>query len=109
MSSMAFKRRITTNTKAPKVEEDLDQGQNEKGIPVSQRRDHGWRYWATHEYAKYWYFLGALFLDLFILLEAYTHYWGNVAGVVMVIGVIGLVLLEIWGYGYFWGKNGILG
>ena len=46
-----------------------------------------------------------MFLDLFLFLEAYTQYWESVAGVAMVIVVIGLVLLEFWGYGHLWGKD----
>jgi hypothetical protein len=107
LSYMAFKRRISTKAKISD-ENDPDQDAGGKGIPVRQRRDPGWRYWLTHEYAKYWYLLGSLFLDLFLFLEAYTQYWVGVAGVVIVIVVIGLVLLEFWGYGYLWGKKGRL-
>jgi hypothetical protein len=107
LSSMAFKRRISTNAKVPK-EADPDLDREEKGVPVSQRRDRGWRYWLAHDYAKYWYLLGAMFLDLFLLLEAYTQDSESIVGVVLVIAVIGLVLLEFWGYGYLWGKKGRL-
>jgi hypothetical protein len=107
LSSMAFKRRISTNAKAPE-EADPDQGLGEKDIPVRQRRDRGWSYWITHEYAKYWYLLGAMFLDLFLFLEAYTQYSESVVSVVLVIAVIGLILLEFWSYRYLWGKHGRL-
>lgn len=104
---MAFKRRISTKAKTSK-EDDADPDVGGNDVPIRERRDPGWRYWLTHEYAKYWYLLGSMFLDIFLLLEAYTQYSEGVAGVVIVIVVIGLVLLEVWGYGHLWGKKGRL-
>ena len=102
---MAYKRRITTQ-KMEEAQDDLDQPGDDRRRPVSQRPDRGWGYWATHDYARYWYFLGAMFLDLFILLEALTVPLDNIISTVMVITVVGLVLVEIWGYNYLWGKDG---
>lgn len=102
---MAYKRKITTK-QVEDVPDDLERPGDDRRRPVSQRTDRGWVYWATHDYAKYWYFLGAMFLDLFILLEALTGRLDDLISTVLVIAVIGLVLIEVWGFTRLWGKNG---
>ena len=103
---MAHKRKITTKVTTEEDHADVDGLYDPRDIPVRYRKDPGWKQWVTQEYAMYWYLLAAMFLDLFLLLEAYTHHWGELLGTVTVIGVIGIVLLEVWGYFRLWGKNG---
>jgi hypothetical protein len=103
---MAHKRKITVKVPSQVEQEDHQELYDQNEIPVRNRKDLGWRHWVTHEYARYWYFLGAMFLDLVLLLEAYTRHWVGLPLTILVIALIGLVLIEVWGYFHLWGKGG---
>ena len=105
LNTMAYKRKITVNDVKDEVEKDPGDDGDDREIPVRYRVDRGWWSWVTHEYARYWYVLGALFLDSFWFLEAYESYLGSLVGTVMIIVLVGFVLLEIWGYTYLWKKK----
>jgi len=65
-----------------------------------------WRDWALRRYARSWYWLGVIFLDIAILLESLRQ------GVDVVVAggvAAGALLIEITLFLRIWGRNAPLG
>ena len=54
---MAHKRKLVMERKAPEVEEE------------DQPQELGWKDWLLRRYARSWYWIGVMFIDVVIFLE----------------------------------------
>jgi hypothetical protein len=88
---MAYKRRVEVEAKPPQVEEEVELE------PL------GWKDWLLKKYARAWYWVGCLFLDVIIFLEMQRLLNTNalVAGMAAVAGAVVQLALyfRIWGRG----------
>jgi hypothetical protein len=100
---MASKRKITV--KVPPPGED-DEWTSENLKPVALRRDRGWRDWLLRDYLRYWYFVGCLVADVFIVLEVWQSVDNGLSTSVPIIVLTAMVLAEFLFYLALWGKNG---
>ncbi len=97
---MAEKRRLNVSEQN-QIEEEA-----EEGLP-SKYKNIGWKEWLKVDFARYWFVVIALMIDLFFGLEA--------ANTVSGMGSLGLAIflafalpVEVFLYIYLWGKKGIL-
>ena len=81
----------------------------EKPIPAEEEPsdEMGWRDWLLLRYARVWYWLVALFLDMIIFFELQRTLGLGV--VVSATIVIFLVVVELYLFLRIWGKGGPLG
>lgn len=94
---MAYKRKVG--------EKDLSAPQEDHSkVVASPGKSHvlGWREWLYHDLLRYFYFLGCLFLDLFVPLSLLM--WdGGIWRIILAIVFLALaVLLEVYIYRILW-------
>ena len=89
---MAQKRRVEVEAKPPPSEE----------VP----EELGWRDWFLKRYARAWYWVGCLFLDVIIFLEMQRLLSTNALVAGMAAVAVGVVQLAI--YFRIWGRGGLL-
>ncbi len=98
---MATKRKITVKVPPPEVEETEDRLK-----PVVMRRDPGWRGWFLGDYLRYWYFIGCLMVDAFILLQVWQMVEPGLSVSVPIIILVAMVIAEALLYLALWGRDG---
>ncbi len=89
---MAQKRRVEVEAKAPQAEEEPE--------------ELGWKDWLLKKYARAWYWVGCLFLDVMIFLEMQRLLSTNalVAG----MAAVAVAVLQLAIYFRIWGRGGPL-
>jgi len=92
---MARKRQI-------KVERVSATEPSEEEIP-KKYRDESWGDWFKGSYAKWWYVLLCVIIDIFLALEISRYLSGSWAYFVPIIVVLILVMLEIYLFHHLWG------
>ncbi|NYT12095.1 MAG: hypothetical protein GKC03_06015 [Methanomassiliicoccales archaeon] len=92
---MARKRQI-------KVERVSATEPSDEDIP-KKFRDEGWNKWFKESYAKWWYGLLCMIVDLFLALEVSRYLSGSWIYFVPLIVVLILVMLEIYLFHRLWG------
>ena len=97
---MAEKRRLRVSGQ-DQIEEETEEG------PPRKYQDIGWKEWLKVDFARYWFVVIALMIDLLFGLEA--------ANTISGMGSLGLAIFlaiaipaEVFLYIYIWGKKGIL-
>jgi len=85
-------------------EQDEDQNLSEDEITRIMRAKMPWWDWFVHDYARYWYVLGAISLDVFLVLSLVQAYnLTDALGLVSVIAVLAAILaVEILGFLRLW-------
>jgi hypothetical protein len=100
---MAIKRKITVKVSPPaENEEETD----ERLKPVVLRRDRGWKDWLLRDYLRYWYFVGCLMCDVFVVLEVWVIVEPGLSTSIPIIVLTAMALAEFLVYLALWGKNG---
>ena len=99
---MATKRKITVKVPPPDDGDETGEGQR----PVIIRRDRGWRDWFLRDYLRYWYFVGCLMGDAFIVMEVWRGVDPGLSTSVPLIVLTMLALGEFLAYLALWGNNG---
>lgn len=100
---MAIKRKITVKVSPPaESEEETD----ERLKPVVLRRDRGWKDWLLRDYLRYWYFVGCLMGDVFVVLEVWVIVEPGLSTSIPIIVLTAMALAEFLVYIALWGKNG---
>jgi hypothetical protein len=99
---MATKRRI----KVKVIPQDEEDGTDERLKPVVLRRDRGWKDWLVTDYLRYWYFVGCLLADAFIVLEVRANIDPGLDISVPLIILVALVASEVLLYRSLWGAEG---
>ncbi|MBI0584038.1 MAG: hypothetical protein ISF22_07405 [Methanomassiliicoccus sp.] len=89
---MAQKRKVEVESKAPEAE------------PPPE--DLGWRDWLLKKYARSWYWLACLFLDVFIFLEMRRVLHTN--ALVAAMAAVAVAVLQFAIYFRIWGRGGLL-
>ncbi len=97
---MAEKRRLRVSGQE-QIEEET-----EKGLP-RKYQDVGWKEWLKADFARYWFVIIALMIDLLFGLEAVNAISG-MGSLGMAIFLAITIPVEVFLYIYLWGKNGIL-
>ncbi len=91
---MAKKRRIVLDRRS----------ESEEPEDVPERyRDSGWSEWVRGSYAKWWYVILSMFVDIFVALEVSHHLSGSWALILPIFMIIVLVGVEIYLYHRLWG------
>lgn len=86
-------------------ESDLDRDQ----VMRILRRDLPWKDWLVSDYLRYWYAVGSLALDAFLLMGlADRYHMRDPLGLAMLAGVgLALVASEVAGYMVIWPENAL--
>jgi hypothetical protein len=92
---MAHKRRITIGEREPVAE---DEGRSQ---------ELGWKDWLLRRYARSWYWVGALFLDVILFFEAQWSFGLDLFGASALAALA--LLIELYIFIKIWGRNGPLG
>lgn len=95
---MAQKRRLEVE---PGKRPEEGPERRDKEVPA-KFRDMGWRDWALKEYARYWYFLGCVFVDIIFTLEVARVSPPSVAAVTPVVFLAAAVAAEFVLYRWLW-------
>ncbi|MCU0862064.1 MAG: hypothetical protein MUE65_07075 [Methanomassiliicoccales archaeon] len=95
---MAQKRRLDSEAEALPMEED------DEDIP-EKYRDRGWKHWLRHSYARYWYAILCVFLDVMVPLELYRSMTGSSQVVVPAFVLCALVALQVVIYMRLWPRS----
>lgn len=92
---MAHKRKLVMERKAPEVEEE------------DQPQELGWKDWLLRRYARSWYWIGVMFIDVVIFLETQWFLGLDLAGASALTALS--LLVELYIFIKIWGRNGPLG
>ncbi len=92
---MAHKRKLVVERKAPDAEEE------------DQPKELGWRDWLLRRYARSWYWIGVMFLDVVIFFQAQWSFGIDLVGASMLAALA--ILVELYIFIKIWGQNGPLG
>jgi hypothetical protein len=95
---MAQKRRLDSEAAALPMEED------DEDIP-EKYRDRGWEHWLRYSYARYWYVIFCIFLDVMLPLELHRTMTGSLQAVVPVFVLCALLALQVVIYMRLWPRN----
>lgn len=95
---MAQKRRIDSEAEAPAMDEE------EEEIP-EKYRDRGWKHWLRYSYARYWYALFCIFLDVMLPLELHRIMTGSLQVVVPTFVLCALVAVQVVIYMRLWPRS----
>lgn len=73
------------------------------------RRDLSWKDWVASDYLRYWYVLGVLALDVFLLMTvARVFHLNDAVGIAILVGAaVLLVVAEVMGYTFLWPENAL--
>jgi len=97
---MAEKRRISVSRS------ELKEGLEDDELP-RKFKDIGWKEWLKVDFARYWFVIMALAVDVFFGMEA-TKMISGVGWLGPAIFLAIAMPIEVFIYLYLWGKNGIL-
>lgn len=89
---MAKKRRVEVEAKAPPTEE--------------EPKELDWRDWFLKRYARAWYWVGCLFLDVIIFLEMQRSL--NTNALVAGMAAVAVAVVQLAIYFRIWGRGGVL-
>ena len=95
---MALKRRIDSEAETSPLEEE------DEDIP-EKYLDRGWKHWLRHSYARYWYAIFCIFLDVMVPLELYRILSGSQQVVVPAFVFCALVALQVVIYMRLWPRS----
>jgi hypothetical protein len=92
---MAHKRELLIEQKEPVVEDE------------EHPQELGWKDWLLRRYARSWYWVGFLFLDLIIFFQAQWSLGLDLIGASVL--TILVIMVELYIFIKIWGRNGPLG
>lgn len=64
-----------------------------------------WSLWIKKTYLKYWYAVGCMFLDSFLILEIIRIYGAAATAPLIAFFLVLLVLVEVFLYGKIWKRE----
>ncbi|MDH7508045.1 MAG: hypothetical protein QHH00_01425 [Methanomassiliicoccales archaeon] len=73
-----------------------------EGTEEIKEQEISWASWVKKTYLKYWYAVGCMFLDSFVILEIIRVYGTSATLAIIAFTLVLLVLLEVFIYSKIW-------